>query len=269
MNDVFSFSRFGLLLKTDLSSNIKKYSMWLLLIWGILIAMVSISIMNNYRTLSDPDYYNGFTYRTDPVANFMEVIFYLSLFLTTAIAASMTMQNLSTKATRINSLMLPATSLEKFLSRWCIFVPAYLVLFLVSFQLIDWLRVGVEMMIFTADSRISPLNVISMLSTTESGMLIVVCPLVLIQSLYVLGSTIWPKNSLLKTTCALFIICMALTLFTMLSTGLLVEFTDKYTFNPSSHAVKNFFKSIILSVTVISYIIAYFRYKEIEIIQRW
>ncbi len=270
MTDTFSFSRFGRLLATDLSSNAKKYSLWLGLVIGIIVAFIVIGVISNYKQIIDPKYniYNIDADR-DPVANFLKVIFHMALFLTVAIAAAQSMQNLAVKTSRINALMLPATQLEKFLSRWCIFVPIYLIAFLLGFQLLDWLRVGVELSIFGPRANIASLNVISLVFRFENDLPLTIWTLLTIQSLYVLGSVIWPKNSMIITSCVLFVIGVLLTIFATIAGNAFLESGTNYSLGLSDRTIINIWWSIICVFTAINYIVAYFRYKEIEIIQRW
>lgn len=270
MTDTFSFSRFGRLLATDLSSNVKKYSLWLGLVIGIIVAFIVIAIIGNYQLITDPRYrIHQLQVNRDPVASFMEVIFYMALFLTVAISAAQSMQNLAVKTSRINALMLPATQLEKFLSRWCIFVPIYLFAFLLGFQLLDWLRVGVELSIFRPEANIASLNVLSLVSKYVDEIPVTIWALMTIQSLYVLGSVIWPKNSMIITSCALFVIGVLITIFAIICGNAFLESGTSYSFGLSYKTSINIWWVIICVFTVINYLVAYYRYKEIEIIQRW
>jgi len=270
MTDNFSFPRFGKLLATDLTANIKKYSLWLGLITGIIAALVVIAIMSNKHSITDPEYsYYSSTVYSDPVASFMIFIFHFGLFITTAIAASLTMQNLADKGSRINALMLPATQLEKFLSRWLIFVPGFLVIYLLSFQVIDWIRVGSEMMIFGTDARIRSINVLKLVLTEEAGQPIVIWGLMIVQSVFTLGSVIWPKNSMVKTVCATGIISLALIIFDILCLQMLLDTNSSYSFHLTETQAETLAWTVISLLTLVNYIIAYYRYKEIELIQRW
>lgn len=273
MTDSFSMRRFGRLLVTDLTSNAKKYSMWLGLIVGVIVALAVIAIIGNSSIITSKTYHIEDYYsliERDPVANFMQDIFYFSLFITVTVAASQTMQNLSTKTSRINALMLPATQLEKFLSRWIIFIPLFLAAFLLSFQVIEWARVMFEMMIFGSDANIHSLNVMWLLFPEDDAERdLIILSIVFLQSIFVLGSTIWPSNTLVKTVCALFVAGVGLTLFGSLCGNILLDSRYNYTLDISDETAWTISRSLVSVFTLINYIIAYFRYKEIEIIQRW
>ncbi len=268
MTDTFSFPRFGKLLATDLTANVKKYSLWLGLIVGIISALVVIAIMSNTNAITNKEYFYYSVSFSDPVAAFMIFIFYFGLFITTAIAASLTMHNFAEKGSRINAMMLPATQLEKFLSRWLIFVPGFLAIYLLSFQVIDWVRVVAEMAIFGSDANIKSINVITLLLPDIEGP-VVIWGLMIVQSVFLLGSTIWPKNSMVKTVCAIGIISLALIIFNILCIQMLLDTGSSYSLNLTDAQEVLLAWATVGFLTLANYIIAYYRYKEIELIQRW
>ncbi len=269
MTDNFSFPRFRKLLATDLTANVKQYSLWLGLIVGIIAALVVIAIMSNTDTITNTKYFYYSVSFSDPVAAFMIFIFYFGLFITTAIAASLTMHNFAEKGSRINALMLPATQLEKFLSRWLIFVPGFLAIYLLSFQVIEWIRVVAEMAIFGSDANIKSINVITLLLPDDIDGPVVILGLMIVQSVFLLGSTIWPKNSMVKTVCAIGIISLAMTIFHILCIQMLLGTGSSYSLNLTDAQEEFLAWATVCLLTLANYIIAYYRYKEIELIQRW
>lgn len=273
MTDNFSFPRFWRLLATDLASNAKKYSLWLGLIIGILVALTAMGIIASDSLITDPDYHSSSYYSPedrDPVNNFMTVIFYAGLFITLTVAASQTMQNLAVKTTRINALMLPATQLEKFLSRWLIFGPIFLVAYVASFQVIEWLRVVAEMAIYGSGANIVSQSVISLILPKDNGSFhALVWSAMSLQSLFVLGSTIWPSNSMVKTVCASFVIGILFTIFGMVCAIIFLENSHNYDLGLSDKAIDAIAWTLVTVFTLVNYVLAYFRYREIEIIQRW
>lgn len=269
MTDTFSFPRFGKLLATDLTANVKKYSLWLGLIVGIISALAVIAIMSNTDAITNKEYLYYSVSFSDPVATFMTFVFYFGLFITTAIAASLTMQNFAEKGSFINAMMLPATQLEKFLSQWFIFVPGFLAMYLLSFQVIDWVRVVAEMAIFGSNANIKSINVITLLLPNDMEEPGVIWGLMIVQSVFLLGSTIWPKNSMVKTVCAIGIISLALIIFNILCIQMLLDSNSSYSLNLTDTQESILAWTIVCFLTLANYIIAYYRYKEIELIQRW
>ena len=103
-NNCFSFSRLGLVMKRDLMENWKKSLYGFLGISTLFLAMYILMMANDYSSLSR--YINSHTSAICGIS-----IFYFIY------AASEMMRNLRTKESRLSYLMLPATSLEKFVSR--------------------------------------------------------------------------------------------------------------------------------------------------------
>ena len=107
-NNYFSFSRLGLVMKRDFVENWKTN---LYVFLGIFLAFLSVYLFNMLEYESRPS--KGITfYVFDHAEGFMVIFIFLLLYF-----ASITTNNMRTKEARIAYLMLPATSLEKFVSR--------------------------------------------------------------------------------------------------------------------------------------------------------
>lgn len=73
----------------------------------------------------------------DPIWQFELMIFVWAAAIMGLLSASFIMEKMKSKTNRIATLMTPATTLEKFLSRWLVFTFGYLVAFLIAFELAD------------------------------------------------------------------------------------------------------------------------------------
>ena len=107
-NNCFSFSRLGLVMKRDFIENWKTN---LYVFLGTSLAFLSVYLFNMIEYESRPSKGTTF-YVFDHTEGFMVIFIFLLLYF-----ASITMNNMRTKEARIAYLMLPATSLEKFVSR--------------------------------------------------------------------------------------------------------------------------------------------------------
>lgn len=211
-----------------------------------------------------------------------------------AYLASLFFQPLGSKTTRLSLLMSPASQFEKFLSSFCIFVIAGLLLFIGSTFLADWVRVlvftdtaaknGIHCAVIPLDFILSMGEIIpgqpSSVETTSSstqltlrlGVTAICLSTFFTQALYALGSAVWPKNSFAKTICFAIVFMMAFTL--VLNWGFMFFFHDGFTArtwwdssNPNS--VLTIIDVAFGIAMVMVWFITYFRFKEWEIIKRW
>ena len=125
MNNTFSFSRFGMVLKRDLVENRKRYISVFFLMFILFLAyqlqdMQDIIELSLIRTYEQGDYMASLA--TDLIPCFYGI---LSLALICA-ASDMTSVPMGSKQHATNYMMMPATNLEKFLSR--IFINTVMVI---------------------------------------------------------------------------------------------------------------------------------------------
>ena len=149
-------------------------------------------------------------YAEDPAWVFLLVVFIWGLWGFGCLSASFTMERMKTKTSRTSMLMVPATPFEKFFSRWFVFTVVYLVVFLISYKLADYTRLIIYSLAYPEKDFIAPVALSHVFgdekyytlcnSGLEFGALM--SGYFFVQSLFVLGSSIWPKNSFLKTFAA-------------------------------------------------------------------
>lgn len=189
----------------------------------------------------------------------------------------MMFSTLASKSSRISTLMFPAQQLEKYLSRFFIYIIIAPALYVIGIYVIDFIRVAVVKFFIVNNpcTHFIPLRKIIGDEAIEISALI--SGILVLQSFFTLGSSIWPKKPVVSTSLALFILLSFYTIVIMvLSEGL---FRPDYSYGIElENEFKNSFIdrhdwiipiSIAFIVSAINYIIAYYRIKEIEIIQRW
>lgn len=153
----------------------------------------------------------------DPIWNFELGAFVWALVIMGLLSASFIMERMKTKTNRIAMLMIPATMFEKFFSRWLVFTFGFLIVFLIAFKLADWTRVTVYMISYPelkgiiASTPLSHLVGKGQFWTVFDDcnyFMLGVSAYFFAQSLFVLGSSIWPKNSFVKTFSAIVVIAI-------------------------------------------------------------
>lgn len=215
--------------------------------------------------------------KEDPVWNF-EMFFTLAiLYFMAMLSASLIMERMKGKTGRTAMLMTPATQFEKFLVRWLVFTVGYLISFLIAWRLADCTRVLIYKMIYPELEQIRLLPLVRFVSDGHNSapfnntdqLLLGVFGFLFNQSLFVLGGVLWPKNSFVKTVVALMIVLIVYVsiggwLANMLLSGhyfqgsLDEDFMGVGTFN-----------ALLFLLTLFNWALAYFRFRESEVIHRW
>lgn len=268
-NDTFSIKRFGLLLQKDIQENWKKYLMYAATIYGAIVIILTWNTNSNVTFDNSANYYNRewITITT------------LLFFAFGVIFAATMMEPMNNKTKRISYLMNPASSLEKFLSRWLIVTVGYILLFSVIVFFADATRVFIASIRFPGAE--TPFMDFSKIIGEGSGHFFTTCYQLsmiialyfLLQSIFVLGSTFWPKNSFIKTFSACLVIIIAYIficekLVTILLGGnLTTPFFDEI--GPANGYKAELTVTTVLSLfALLLWTLSFFRFKESEIIKR-
>lgn len=202
------------------------------------------------------------------------------------------------KRERISLFTCPASNFEKFSTYFLIYVILFSVIFFGIFLFVDAIRVWVFRASTEADCihYISPRYLLSF-GTAEkfwdidfynaaknadlmdffrnamaARFSVILFGGLLIQSLYALGCTVWPKKNFLKTSCFL--------LAFMILSGILFYkgsqlFYGNGTLTPREFGFSNtiseiiFYDIVAVCIIVFTWILSYMRFKEWEVIKRW
>ena len=256
-----------MLCRKEIVENWRALLLRVLLMYGVIELLLLWNGYVEYFYL-DLDSYQA-KYKEDPAWSFVYMVAYWFLFGFGAIAASLTMEKMRDKAGRISVLMLPATSFEKFFFRWLISTVGCLVVFFLVFELADFTRVAVYSLIRPdLSGLIEPVRLWNAgILESEYACWYMASLYIFVQSLFVLGGTVWPRNSFLKTFAAVMLI--AFIYFALFAA--LINALDKA--GCSFPFIKERTLAPILSVffavfALVNWTLAYFRFKESEIIQR-
>lgn len=275
----FSLPRFMNLCRKEMVESWRSNVLRAVLLYGV---MAVVMVWNGYLVYHTHDSVR-FLERyaeTDPTWKFILIAFLWFLFGFGCLSGALTMEKMKSKTNRLSVLMAPATPFEKFFSRWLISTAVFLVVFFITFELADYTRVLVCSLIYPdVKEVILPVNLGDLVGSGKwclSDEVYKLIPLFamyfFVQSLFVLGSSVWPKNSFLKTFVAVTVIVLIYMLVGMLMKNMLFDGSGKdFSHVFSSTSWKQIF--VMMSVgfmffAFVNWALAYFRFKESEIIQR-
>ncbi len=260
-SQLFDPTRFGHCLKRDLALDGRT----LLLKWLVLIAALTalLYVFSKPESHSICKYYRYYKEQLGATYNVYSVVCILVL----TIGASFFIQNMTSKSLRLTTIMLPSTILEKYLSRWTIYVLGVTLGFLAAYSIAEGLTVAIIKFNY---GDVAGLHYVTLAEFPDFDIEFwqSVVWILAAQATFVLGSTIAPKNSYLKTAG----VVMALLILTFM----LFHFTFEITMSPGCTVLTD--RSISLVDTVLKvfpvcwilfcHITAYYRMKESEIIER-
>lgn len=268
-NDFFNSSRFCKVVKKDFFENYKINILRFLVMYG---TFTIIFLWRSYWEYKFLRFENCDD--VDPLWCSISPVFCLLILLFGCLYSSLMLDQMKTKTKRISLLMNPSTVFEKYFSRWFMAVVVYLIVFLVAFELADLTRVAIYTIAYPHYKFILPFNVIDIFDVFSGNndggkiLLLVSCYFV-VQSFFVLGSTIWNKNVFVKTFVAGTIMVfmysfISLTLVSNLWEG--ISFSE-FRWVTETH-LRNCMSGLFISVTIFNWVMGYFRFKEAEIIHR-
>lgn len=273
----FSASRFVSLCRKEMVESWRANLLRVVMMYGILaIAFV----WNGYFQYLYPESLLRRKELVDPIWAFELIGFGWAVVIMGLLSASFIMERMKTKTNRISALMIPATMFEKFFSRWLIFTFGFLIAFLIAFKLADWTRVLVYTVSYPELKEIIasvPLSQIvgpgnwTIFSDNETFLLGISIYL-FAQSLFVLGSSIWPKNAFVKTLSAIIVIAIVYVSVGALLVKILMEAQGRsggVNASISDETMVLISTIAFFALALFNWIVAYSRFKESEIINRW
>ena len=271
----FSLPRFMNLCRKEMVENWRSNVLRMVLMYGV---MAVVMVWNGY-----------FEYRywhsgqiEDPAWTFLLVVFIWSLWGFGCLSASFTMEKMKTKTSRTSMLMVPATPFEKFFSRWFVFTVVFLVIFLISYKLADYTRFIIYSLAYPEEKDfIIPVDLSHLVGERKTYYTLcrtglqfgaLLSAYFFVQSLFVLGSSIWPKNSFLKTFASGTVIAIVYFLFAVFMSKMFLENGNYYSENVFTGMSEDTAMSIMIVVgiffTLMNWTLAYLRFKESEIVNR-
>lgn len=268
----FSFPRFANYFKKVLVEDRKRLLQRIITVFGLLVVFGAIISDSCYQHYMEALKIGIVRSEIDPAIDGLMPLFVFGLFIGCALSASFIMEPMSSKTSRIYALMLPATSFEKYFVRWFIYTIGYLVVYYLLFLLVDVMRVCVFSVVYPEIDIITFLNpyaeIVALRDDAPLGF--IVSLYLLLQSIFVLGSSLWPKYAFLKTFTAYTILGMA---FSAFFAGLMNLFNrpgNSYIMPILSEDTLFLIATCgVMMVTLFFWWLAYKRFKEMEVVNRW
>lgn len=267
-NNNFSISRFSYLIRKELVEHWKAHTLQLvaifagLLIFSLWTSYTIYSDFANHLTYTDSYYTYCTLHHSDPQWAMQGRLFYIALFAFGCYSASLITNDLRRVGKRISVLTTPVTPLENWLSRWTIYTILFLIMFLITFIVSDYLRVLIYKLLYPSLS-----NILLPCGFHQCHDFFIKVPTrifnflflyMFVQSFYVMGSSFFPRQSFLKTTFIGFLMGATFVF-------IVVYITSPYSIDPNTALL-----NISLAVfAIIMWALAYYRFKDIEIIDRY
>ena len=268
----FSFPRFANYFKKVLVEDHKRLLQRIITVFGLLVVFSAIISDSCYQHYMEALKIGIVRSEIDPAIDGLMPLFVFGLFIGCALSASFIMEPMSSKTGRIYALMLPATSFEKYFVRWFIYTIGYLVVYYFLFLLVDVMRVCVFSVIYPEIDIITFINpyaeIVALRDEVPLGF--VVSLYLLLQSIFVLGSSLWPKYAFLKTFTAYTILGMAFSAFFAGIMNLFNRPGNSYIMPVLSEDTLFLIATCgVMMVTLFFWWLAYKRFKEMEVVNRW
>ena len=281
-NNFFNFSRFGLLCRKEFIENRKSILLRMFTFFGMMFLFFILVGINTYSNIDNnlTRILHYLETGEDPMWNAVFFIGYIFLMTYGCFSASLIMEKMERKMGRIALLITPASSFEKFMSKWIFAVLVAILFCFFAFLLADYMRVGILQFVYPKLTNIiHPVDFTRIFSYGRTGwsvhdkelLGIFVSIFFMLQSFFVLGGVVWPKKSFFKT----FLFCIIVPLGYMLFDALLSTFfyrIDIFEYRENipfiSEHIEQVFMIFFGCVTVFNWVLAYYRFKESEVIHR-
>lgn len=272
----FSSERFTALLKADFTANKSNYiklaigAIGVFTAIALLISIFTVIDINSLKHASDLtgrvlDVAIQSRQNTGGMTYFSLSLWVLSIGLT--VLGSLTFSNLSSKRSRISAFMVPASRIEKFTMRLLTYLVGGTLLLVIGFFIgmlicqIAFGGAGVAM-----DELSSFFSQDYSCSITVAFILIAL----LGNSLYALGSSLWPKLSWIKTWVVIMVVQWAgALLLMMVSAAHISWYAFFHFFEINIDLLKWGGLTLLALLNIACWVIAWWRYKNTQIIQRF
>lgn len=234
---------------------------------------------------SSPDIYNKIA---DPMWHRESTFFAFFFVVMAAVCGASFYDVLSRKTSRINLFSLPVSSFEKFSVYFSVYLILLPLLTLGGAFLADAIRVwfyssrategilvdyiSLHMIASSGGSIPSPFDMAESADMVFFNTSLWLAVILTVPALFTLGSSVWPKNSFMKTAAFIFSFNTVGGFLTFL--GFKTFFFNgpmfpRHFFDAEMNAVCWWIIGISIAMTIFFYVVSYFRFKEWEVINRW
>lgn len=224
-------------------------------------------------------------YEYDAMWTYEPIAFMLFAFLIMAVTGSWTYRTMIGKKDRLQSIEIPASQLEKFLTWWIVCVPLSLMAMFVCFWIADLLRV-IWIKSFTpygSYAHLYPIkNLLAVLPPPDrqgyssdipmNSVGLIYSLLLFVNSIFALGGILFHKLNFLKTTGCIFVLGVIYSIVLGLGTGAFFDtnlghLDERWGWEASEYFL--FLSCVFALFTLGLYRLSYARMREEDIINRW
>lgn len=248
----------------------------LLMLWGIPILALTLLIVEMGVV------FGGYTHKPYEYGPSEDWNYGFNMFIMVAtfismgcIVASRGLSNTRDKQRAISSLMLPVSEKERYIARFIVYVPMYTLALVVGMVLVELMRFGILSAIYPHAAYLKLVNPAE--SFDKEAFWCITFIFIGVQSFFFLSGAIWPKIGMVFAF-VFFVVIFLLNIILMsivFSSGSIgYEYMPAKMFKDwDNDDMERFFvilSNIFCAISCgINYILAYFRCKEREIINRW
>ncbi len=264
MNQIFNFDRFLKVCNQERRLSLRNFLKMLGIVLGVILVVLVFKILT--AAPENLKLYVGMG--ADPMYATIHGLFICGWVIFVCITGAQVFQPLSNKISAIQTLMLPGSQFEKYLARWIIMVPLALVLYLAGFYVVDLIRCIVMQYKVPGFPLSYAGDMYSGLA--DSSMWMAICVVLALQSFFVLGGALWPKRVAMATFGALILIGFIMSWIAgiiikiRLESGYYFAFGDGMDEPPTALVIMG--SGV---VCLVNYALAYYRFKEAEIVNHW
>ena len=280
VNQTFNWNRFTATLRKEVVENWRTILFTVLSIYALLsIVMIIGNIITGMQdaTLEDIKTMENGMQPHYTVVNYI-------LTIAVAIVASFSFKKLTRKTGRIDMFTSPASTLEKFLVNVTIYVLGFIVVFFICAQLADLTRIA-ALWYFRNDIIVQgPINFLPTLTqaysfgpTSEMLGISKLLPLALLANagLFLMGSVLWPRLSVLKTFAAMYAIQTVLGILFIavgfiIGSGNMISFLRWSADYMENGSLMHFFGGFIIVQVLLYWGLAWYLFKRKDVISlKW
>ena len=265
----FSPRRFGAVLRRDLRMEL---TTWLWRILAMVAVMALLGLAMQWFVYHIGDNNNDGTGHAEITSIVLSYFCWMYTSIFTSLGASRFMQGYATPGQRLSQLMVPASTLEKYASRFLISIIGVTVLIVGGWYVAEFVRVGVGH--YVTDRAICPVQgwyeSLTIMLQFESQLPLGVMALSVVcwQSFYMLGSAVWLKNAFLETLGAACLLEFIFGFVAGYMASLLKDLDTFYVPDFSGSFLRALVTVYLVGCTLFAYVTTYFRMREEEVIQR-
>ncbi|MCM1109897.1 MAG: hypothetical protein NC336_01670 [Clostridium sp.] len=235
----------------------------------ITLLLVSLTIERtfmemNLRTWEEYDSYQD---QTASMTHILQsyVIFYI---LFSAIAASLMFNGLRSRQSRVATLTRPVTAGEMFLAEMTVYVAGFIAVYILSILLSDIVRLMViNLLTFAHETHYESVITYTFREVEHPVPFLITIFItgLFTGSLYAVGAVIWPSNSFLKCSAALFAAAVGVWIYAALLGTLTSGVFDPFGDNVGTVARYAITSALLLLLTALNWTIALTRLKEFDL----